>query len=157
MAAEMSSEGTPDTSLQQSRTYRNLRLAAYYLALAVLGIALYLARRHTIFGLAGIGVAIFSGQAALAQGLGIVVKPRSITVPRAFLPVIPLLPLWRSDIPLATIKDATALGQFAGFDVVGLTTSDGAHPILFANRKAKLDFFADIQVIKPDIKIYRAF
>lgn len=140
-----------------SNSFRNVRLAMYWGAIAAGSILVFILRRHAAIGLASAAVAAFATQAALASWAGVVVRHDHVAVPRPLLPVIPILSFWRMRIPLVYLRDATALGQFMGLEAVGLGTVDGATPILLANRQQKLDFFQALQAEKADVKIYRTF
>lgn len=139
------------------QAFRNLRLASYWFGIALASVLVFVARRHAMIGLASIAVAAFALQAAIASAMGVVLRRDSIDMPRLLIPVLPAIPFWRKRTSLVYVREATALGLFAGFEAVGLGTVDGAAPVLFSTRQAKLDFFRCLQAIKPDVKLYRAF
>ena len=140
----------------ETHSFANVRLALYWGALALGTIPFFIARRHAVIGMASAVFAIFALQAAIASWIGVVVRHDYITLPRPVVAFFPVLCLWRMQIPLNYLREATALGNFMGFEAVCLGTTDLKLSALFANRQRKLDFFKILQEENSDIKIYRA-
>ena len=130
--------------------------AARWIVLGALGFAAFYFRPHSFIGLAGGAVGLFAIQAALSFYAGVRVDDEGVTLPRPLFAPIPLLVLGRIKTIHPLMNDITAAGRFMGLDVVVVTTSDGAFPVLFGCRAKRLAFFEAVKSRKPDIKIYRA-
>ncbi len=107
------------------------------------------------YALAVFGVYVL--QCALVHYLGVTVRDAYVSSPLALTKRAPALTIGRTRIPLALLKDITALGAHLGYECVGLTSVDGQIPVLFETRDARLEFFKRVQAAKPDIAIYRAY
>lgn len=157
LGPRMSADLAVSEPSDEVRCFRNFRLSVYWAILAIACIVVFILGRHAVIGLGSVVIALFAVQAAVANLRGVIVRHDYISLPRPLLPLIPVLTLWRTRIPLAALRDVTAMGHFMGLEAVGLGTSEGVVPALFSKRQKRLDFFKALQAEKSSVKIYRSF
>ena len=134
----------------------NLRIAGYWLGLALIGVAVFLLRAGWQRYL-GAGVAAYGLYAATVSLLGVVVARDGVALPHCVHKRMPVLVRGRMWAPLSELKEITAFGKFMEAELVMLSIADGESPALFASREQRLAFFAAVKSLNPEIKIYRAF
>jgi hypothetical protein len=136
---------------------RNGRLSAAWAVLAVATATYFAIRTRTLPGMICLPIALYALFAAAAAYRGVVVDAASLSAPKIVFRTFPLVAFGRITIPIGALRDATSLGSFMGFQVVGLTIADDQLPVLFARRAQKLAFFDALKAIDPTIRIYRTY
>lgn len=107
--------------------------------------------------LAGVIVAGFSLQAAIAEYAGVRTGRASISAPRRLAAVAPFLAFWREEIPWSEVIDITALPNAFGVERVLLRRAMNVRtPVFLPTRDAKLALFEAAACANPNVSVYRA-
>lgn len=135
---------------------RNYRAALTWLLAFAVAVVVATLRIRSALGWMAALVAVVSAQAIYTFLRGVRLGADGVSFPRPLARFFPLAVFGQVTVMYSMLRDLTSIQKLWGFEVVVFTTADGAFPVLFASRKAKLAAFDAIKAHHPRIRIYRS-
>jgi hypothetical protein len=144
-------------SLKKSR-FRNWKMMAIELAIAVLGFYVFAVTtigQPKIPGMAG----VFAGIAGLwllqIELLGISIDQETLTLPMRRIPSMPALSFRRRTVFLSEVRRLTILPRWLGFEAVKIYGDFGSDMLIFNSRDQRRRFTLVMHSLCPSILIFR--
>jgi hypothetical protein len=159
ISANIGSKDVAEPTLAASTSvilYWNAPIACGWLLVACLGLSLFALSDRPIQNLLGVGLTVYSLQAAVVFLPGVVLRRDSVAIPRSLATWAPLVIVGRKRIYLSELTRITVMAPFMKFKHIMFVSLDGRWSALFASRNQRRMFLDAVRERTPDIKIYRA-
>ncbi len=149
---------SPATGSLNTERFRNWKMMAIELAIALLGFGVFAVMTIGNRSLPGI-VGAMAGIGALwlfwRELVGISIDSRTLTMPVKQIGWMPALSFRRRSVPLSEVGRLTLSPGWVGFEVIKVSGDFGWGRLVFASTDQRRRLIAFIQSICPDIEVYR--
>jgi hypothetical protein len=140
--------------------FRNWKILALELAVAVLGFCLFSINATTTGNLMIVGIVCFiAAIGALwlfrCELLGISIDSETLTMPKRQIPSMPAISFRRQTVMLSEVRRLTLSARWFGFEVVKISGDFGWDILIFATRHQRKRFTVLIQSVCPGVAVYR--
>ena len=140
--------------------FRNWKILAFELAVALLGFCFFSITATTTGNLMIAGIVCFiAAIGALwlfrCELLGISIDSETLTMPKRQIPSMPAISFRRQSVMLSEVRRLTLSARWFGFEVVRISGDFGWDILVFASRHQRRRFTALIQRVCPGVAVYR--